>query len=131
MSTPKFLVILAVTVAACSEPASTPARANGGTLVVSVGGDPETLLPPLASTTTAQVIGDLVYDRLAEIGDSLNTVGDEGFRPRLAKSWTWAPDSLSITFEMDPRARWHDGKPVTARDVAFTYKVYTDSANGS
>jgi peptide/nickel transport system substrate-binding protein len=131
VSTPKLLVILAVTVAACSEPASTPARANGGTLVVSVGGDPETLLPPLASTTTAQVIGDLVYDRLAEIGDSLNTVGDEGFRPRLAKSWTWAPDSLSITFEMDPRARWHDGKPVTARDVAFTYKVYTDSANGS
>ena len=131
VSTPKLLVILAVTVAACSEPASTPARANGGTLVVSVGGDPETLLPPLASTTTAQVIGDLVYDRLAEIGDSLNTVGDEGFRPRLARSWTWAPDSLSITFEMDPRARWHDGKPVTARDVAFTYRVYTDSANGS
>ena len=131
VSTPKLLVILAVTVAACSEPASTPARANGGTLVVSVGGDPETLLPPLASTTTAQVIGDLVYDRLAEIGDSLNTVGDEGFRPRLARSWTWAPDSLSVTFEMDPRARWHDGIPVTARDVAFTYKVYTDSANGS
>ena len=33
--------------------------------------------------------------------------------------WTWAPDSLSIAFSLDPRARWHDGKPVTARRRAI------------
>jgi peptide/nickel transport system substrate-binding protein len=103
----------------------------GGTLVISVGGDPETLLPPIATTTTAQIIGDLVYDRLAEIGDSLNTVGDLGFQPRLAEAWTWAADSLSVTFQMDPRARWHDGVPVRSSDVVFTYRLYSDSLNGS
>jgi peptide/nickel transport system substrate-binding protein len=104
---------------------------SGGTLVISVSGDPETLLPPLSSSVTSQVIGDLVYDRLAEIGDSLNTVGDQGFQPRLASSWEWSPDSLSIAFHLDPEARWHDGLPVRATDVAFTWQVYTDPANGS
>lgn len=127
---PIILLLCSLAPAACHEPAQPP-HANGGTLVVSVGGDPETLLPPIASTTTAQMIGDLVYDRLAEIGDSLNTIGDAGFRPRLARSWSWAPDSLSITFELDTRARWHDGTPVTSRDVVFSYRLYKDSMNAS
>lgn len=104
---------------------------TGGTLVISVGGDPETLLPPIASTTTAQIVGDLVYDRLAEIGDSMNTVGDLGFQPRLATRWRWAADSLSIVFSLDSTARWHDGAPVRAKDVVFTYRLYSDSVNGS
>jgi peptide/nickel transport system substrate-binding protein len=118
--------------AACSEDQSpSSSGATGGTLVISVGGDPETLLPPLASTTTGQIIGDLVYDRLAEIGDSLNTVGDLGFQPRLAKTWKWSDDSLAIEFHLDPDAKWHDGNPVRASDVAFTWRLYTDSANAS
>ena len=125
-------VILIALVAACSGPDVGRSDAStGGTLIISVGGDPETLLPPIASTTTAQIVGDLVYDRLAEIGDSLNTVGDYGFQPRLAEAWTWATDSLSISFRMNPAARWHDGVPVRAGDVVFTYKLYSDSINGS
>lgn len=126
------IATLSLVLAACSdERATRPASAAGGTLVISVGGDPETLFPPLASTTTGQIVGDLVYDRLAEIGDSLNTVGDSGFQPRLAKTWDWAPDSLSIAFHLDPGARWHDGRPVRATDIAFTHRIYTDSASGS
>ena len=124
--------VLIALLAACSDrdgPRSD--TQSGGTLIVSVGGDPETLLPPIASTTTAQIVGDLVYDRLAEIGDSLNTVGDFGFQPRLAEAWTWSADSLSIAFRMNPAARWHDGVPVRAADVVFTYKLYSDPANGS
>ena len=122
---------LAILAGCSGDQSPSSSRASGGTLVISVGGDPETLLPPLASTTTGQIIGDLVYDRLAEIGDSLNTVGDLGFQPRLAKTWEWSPDSLSIVFHLDPGARWHDGKPVRANDVAFTWRLYTDSANAS
>ncbi|HZI99724.1 MAG TPA: peptide ABC transporter substrate-binding protein [Gemmatimonadaceae bacterium] len=117
---------------ACSgENKPAPQGENGGTLVIAVGGDPETLFPPLASTTTAQLVGDLVYDRLAEIGDSLVTVGDQGFQPRLAKTWDWAPDSLSIAFHIDPLARWHDGTPVRAGDVASTWRIYSDPTVGS
>jgi peptide/nickel transport system substrate-binding protein len=105
--------------------------APGGTVVISSGGEPDVLFPPLTATTTGQQINELVYDHLADIGNSLNTVGDEGFKPHLAKSWTWSPDSLSIQFHLDPRAKWHDGVPVRASDVAFTYAIYTDSATAS
>ena len=126
------LTAVAVSLAACSGSESArSAGENGGTLVISVGGDPDLLLPPLSSTTPAQIIENLVYDRLAEIGDSLSTIGDAGFKPRLARSWTWAPDSLSIAFHIDPAARWHDGAPVRAIDVRSTYRVYTDTASGS
>ena len=43
----------------------------------------------------------------------------------------WAPDSLSVTFHLAPNARWHDGRPVTGRDVAFSFDVATDPAVGS
>jgi len=104
---------------------------NGGTLVISVGGDPDLLLPPLTATTPGRLVNALVYDRLAEIGDSLNTVGDRGFEPRLARTWEWAGDSLSIAFNLDPKARWHDGKPVRASDVRFTHRLYTDASTNS
>ena len=42
-------------------------------------------------------------------------------------SWT-RRDSLTLVFELDPRARWHDGAPVTARDVVFTYRRARDSS---
>lgn len=105
--------------------------ANGGTVVISVGGDPDVLFPPLSSTVTGRAVTEQTYDHLADLKPGLNTVGDAGFEPRLAKSWSWAPDSLSIEFHLDPLARWHDGSPVRASDVAFTHALYKDSATGS
>jgi peptide/nickel transport system substrate-binding protein len=96
------------------------AEATGGTVVVATGADAETLFPPLAVGLTARRSPILLFEPLAELGDELNTVGDAGFRPRLARAWTWAPDSLSIAFHLDPRAHWHDGAPVLADDVRFT-----------
>src|SRR5688500_7680307 len=77
------------------------------------------------------MVFDQIFDRLAEIGDSLNVVGDAGFKPRLARRWTWARDSLSIAFTIDSTARWHDGRPVRAEDVRFTFELYTDPTTGA
>jgi peptide/nickel transport system substrate-binding protein len=103
---------------------------SGGTLVISAGASPDVLIPGLSAGVGAQ-ISDLVYDRLADIGDSINIVGDRGFTPRLAHRWTWSSDSLSIAFHIDPRARWHDAKPVVADDVRFTFASNRDSTMGS
>lgn len=43
--------------------------------------------------------------------------------PYLARSWELAPDGGSVTFHLRPDARWHDGVPLTARDVLFTYRM--------
>ena len=100
-------------------------------MVISVPSGPQPLIPPLAVSTQTQLLAALLFDRLAEIGDSLNTIGDAGFKPRLAQRWEWRPDSLSIAFHLDPRARWHDGVPVRANDVQFTFRLYTDTTVGA
>lgn len=40
--------------------------------------------------------------------------------PRLARSWEHSPDFRSWTVHLRTDVRWHDGKPVTAHDAAFT-----------
>ncbi len=107
------------------------AAASGGTLVISASGDADNLFPPLTLTSQGRQVTDQIFDYLADIGPGLNTIGDAGFTPRLAQSWKWAPDSLSIAFRINPRARWHDGSPVTASDVRFTYRLVVDTALGS
>jgi peptide/nickel transport system substrate-binding protein len=104
---------------------------TGGTLVIASGGDADFLFPSLTFTGTGRAVSDLVFDKLAEIGPELNTVGDKGFTPRLARGWEWSRDSLSIAFHIDPRARWHDGRPVRASDVKFSFEVTRDPAVGS
>jgi peptide/nickel transport system substrate-binding protein len=119
--------LLGILLASCtSKDAPSASGSTGGTVVMAVAGDANALFPPLVEDGTGRLVMDQVFDRLAEIDDKLVTVGDKGFTPRLAQKWTWTPDSLSIAFSIDPRARWHDGKPVTADDVRFSLKVFTD-----
>ena len=102
-----------------------------GTIVIATVGAPQPLVPPLVATLQGMQMMDQLFDRLAEPGDSLNVVGDAGLRPRLARGWRWGPDSLSIAFSLDERARWHDGRPVTSADVRFTHALYRDTAVAS
>jgi peptide/nickel transport system substrate-binding protein len=104
---------------------------DGGTMIVSSAGAPNAPIPMLAVTVSDIEVGSTMFERLAEPGPDLNTAGDEGFTPVLADRWTWAPDSLSIAFHVNPRARWHDGVPVTAKDVRFTFEAYRDPTTGS
>jgi peptide/nickel transport system substrate-binding protein len=108
-----------------------PSGKTGGTLVISIGGDPDVLIPSLVQSTQALEMTDMIYDRLADIGDSLNIINDKGFTPRLADRWTWTADSLSIAFHINPNAKWHDGVPVRSNDVRFTIASTKDSTLGS
>jgi len=101
-------------------------RAEGGTVVIALAAEPATLLPPLVGSDHEQAIVEVVYDRLADIGPALGTVGDAGFTPRLASAWQWAADSMSIAFTLQPSARWHDGAIVTSADVRRSFALYTD-----
>jgi peptide/nickel transport system substrate-binding protein len=124
-------LLCAVLLCACAGTESQSGKSGGGTLVISAGGDPDILVPALLSSVQAAEIVDLVYDRLANIGDSLNILNDAGFTPRLADHWTWSQDSLSIAFHINPLAKWHDGTPVRSNDVRFTFQSTTDSTLGS
>ena len=50
--------------------------------------------------------------------------------PYAARSWEFSPDRTRLSFHLAPGIRWHDGKPTTARDVAFTLDAARDPATG-
>src|SRR5437667_1718311 len=97
-----------------------------GTLVFAAPGEPDLLLPAVTQQQYAQDIAGQLFLKLADLGLSENTVGDEDFQPQLAEPRGW-DDPLTLVFHLDPRAHWQDGRPVTAADVAFTFDIYTDS----
>jgi len=97
-----------------------------GTLVIAAAGEPDILLPPIIQLAVARDVSDQLFLKLADVGMSANTIGDADFVPQLAARWDWT-DSVTLTFHLDPRARWQDGVPVTAADVAFTFDIYSDS----
>src|SRR2546422_1145698 len=97
-----------------------------GTLVIAAPGEPDILLPPASDDARADAVDDQLYVKLADLGPSGNTFGDVGFVPELAERWEW-DNPRTITFHLNPNARWHDGRPVRAEDVAFSFDVNTDS----
>ena len=97
-----------------------------GTVVIAAAGEPDILLPPVTELSPSRDVYDQVFLKLADLGMSGNTLGDEDFQPQLAERWEWA-GPVTLVFHLDPRARWQDGRAVTAADVVFTYDAYTDS----
>ncbi|HEX9895414.1 MAG TPA: peptide ABC transporter substrate-binding protein [Gemmatimonadales bacterium] len=100
-----------------------------GTIVIVVGAEATAPVPTLSNLKANTDVADLMFLRLARIGPDFVTAGDRGFTPELAQRWT-RRDSLTLVFELDPRARWHDGRPVNARDVVFSFdRIRRDTAD--
>ena len=49
--------------------------------------------------------------------------------PSLAESWTVSPDGLAYEFVLRQGARFHNGDPVTAEDVKFSFERYRGAAS--
>jgi peptide/nickel transport system substrate-binding protein len=100
--------------------AAAPASGQGSIVVVT-GEHATAPVPTVGDGTTANAdVADQLFLRLAVPSPGRAAAGDRGFTPQLARSWS-RRDSLTLVFELDRRARWHDGAPVTARDVVFTF----------
>ncbi len=69
-----------------------------------------------------------VYEELAFMGPPPDY---DVYVGRLALNWTVSEDLKTWTFYLDPKAKWHDGEPVTAEDVAFTFKYLCNPETGS
>lgn len=67
-----------------------------------------------------------LYDRLITFASKALPDGSKSYdftkiAPELAESWAVAPDGLSITFQLRKNAVFHDGTPVTAADVKWSF----------
>ncbi|RUW74417.1 ABC transporter substrate-binding protein [Mesorhizobium sp. M1E.F.Ca.ET.063.01.1.1] len=94
--------------------AQTPKK--GGRLIVAADSEPRNLNPAIVASNGVFFISSKVVETLAEASFD----GKDGLEPRLALSWEGAADGLSVTFKLRDGVKWHDGKPFTSADVAFS-----------
>ena len=91
----------------------TPRR--GGTLVVAADTQPRNLNPAIAASNGVFYVASKVIEPLAEM-----SYDGSGLAPRLATEWSGSADGRSVTFKLRPGVSWHDGKPFSSADVAFS-----------
>ncbi len=81
-------------------------------------GSPDTLNPGTAMLSEAWVTFELVYSALYV--QTLNG----SFTFDLATGVTASPDNKVLTYQIRPGVKFHDGTPLTAKDVVFSYNFY-------
>ncbi|MDP8909582.1 MAG: ABC transporter substrate-binding protein, partial [Chloroflexota bacterium] len=108
-------------------PLERPVR-EGGLVIYGQTSDISVLNPMLVSDVLSARITSLVFDALVSVSplDGLSA-------PGLADFWQRSDDGLRYTFHLNQNATWHDGRPVTADDVVFTYRAFLaeESPSGS
>lgn len=98
----------------------------GGTAVVGAIGDIATVNPfGLNDYLGGQFARHALFTPLMELDEELEP------RPLLASGWEANADTTRITVRLRQGVTWHDGEPVTAEDVAFTFRRVKDPDVGS
>ena len=93
--------------------------AEGG-VIAAIAGEPDQLDPHKTSAYFSFEVLENVFDTLVEPDENLQ------MRPALAESWEVSDDELTWTFRLRPGVTFHDGSPLTAEDVAFSYNRIID-----
>lgn len=93
-----------------------PDAPKGGTVRMSALGGFDTFNPILPKGEAAGGTG-LIYEYL--LTPSMDETGT--YYGLLAEAFKIAPDYSAVTYRIDPDARWHDGEPVTAEDVVWSF----------
>lgn len=87
------------------------------TVVFAVEGSPPTFDPAAATDSRADTPSLNLYGALVQ-----HAPGTTEVEPDLAASWEQAPDGLGYTFTLRDGVAFHDGTPLTAADVAYTFE---------
>jgi oligopeptide transport system substrate-binding protein len=97
---------------------------NRAEAIVLVGSQPETLDPALTRSGADGPLGS-IFTGLVSLDTDLQV------QPELAAGWEVSPDGTLYRFFLRRNALFHDGRPVTAADVIFSWERATDPVTGS
>ena len=103
------------------------AQGRSETLIVVVESGPNSMdIHGVGANRPAYQASWNLYDRLMTYGVKTLSDGSKMYdyavlKPELAESWTVAADGMSVTFKLRRDAKFHDGTPVTAKDVKWSY----------
>jgi len=120
-----------------STPATTPSggtgafqyeepQNKGGQIIEGTFADAKTVNPVLVSDTSSGRIADLIFNGV--MTPDVETTEPKG---ELAESWEISEDGLTYTFKLRSGVTFHDGEPLTADDVKFTYDLLMNPASNS
>lgn len=109
--------------AAGASPSRGPVR--GGMLVYARNLDAKTWDPHFSTQLSERYVLYLMYNTLVAYDKDFNIV------PDLARSWDVSPDRKSITFHLQPGAKFHDGTDCDAAAVKFSLDRVVDPAVNS
>lgn len=122
----------APTAAGTAAATATPGPVKGGTFVFAMWQEPTTLAPLYVNQTIAGLVGQTVYEGLAD------TDNDGNYYPKLAKSIPTVQNGgvkvsadgkkMSVTWELKPGIKWSDGTPLTSADIKFTWETWMKDA---
>jgi peptide/nickel transport system substrate-binding protein len=127
MSAPTRAALLVCCCLACSPPAPAPAPERQA-LVIAIDSDVSSLNQHFAASSLDAFVSDplgwnLCYPTLRD--------GALVHQPGLAYTWQRSADGLQLELELRDDSRWADGRPVTPRDVVFTFELAADPRVGS
>jgi peptide/nickel transport system substrate-binding protein len=113
---PAAIALLALTCICPEALAQQDKTPRGGTFKI-VYLEPTHLNPAIVSGTPTGVPGLQLFAGLLQF--------DENFKPRpyLARKWEVSADGKTYTFHLERGATFHDGKPITSADVAFSMET--------
>ncbi len=97
----------------------------GGTLKASVAGSPLTFDPNYFELYEEMAVGSLIFNRLVRLEPDMSV------HPELAVSWEPNDDASAWTFKLRQGVKFHNGRELTAEDVAAFYKRVADPDSGS
>ncbi|HAZ11660.1 MAG: peptide ABC transporter substrate-binding protein [Bdellovibrionales bacterium GWA2_49_15] len=101
-----------------------PNAPKGGTFLYNLESVPTTMHPLSSTDAYGQVVQDYVLDSLAQRHpDTYEWV------PAMASSWTISKDGKVFEFVLRDGVKWHDGKPLTAEDVKFSFDAIVEPTN--
>ena len=101
-------ITLTVSLLSCS------GKPDPNTLVMLIESSPTNLDPRVGQDAYSERIDNLMFDDLLSRGDDLDVA------PGLAERWE-IPDPLTCVFHLHHGAKFHDGRPLTSRDVKWTF----------
>jgi len=114
------------TLALLSASAAAQARPKDVLVVANEFGPNSLDIHTVGANRPAYGVSWLCYDRLMTYGrktlpDGRVMYDINKLEPELAESWKIAPDGNSVTFKLRRNAKFHDGTPVTAKDVKWSF----------
>jgi len=121
-----FLGLFLVSGISASAAIPNPNAPKGGVINLNYEEEPASIHPILSTDGYAQDIYALACDSLLARDASTYE-----FKPRIATSWEISKDGKQYTFKLRDGVTFHDGKPLTAEDVKFTFDAFVDPKLGA